>query len=280
MHHCDWQSFKWYHTHRIFSSLCWRIFRILPHIFERKLQIHLVTHLITFPHDPALRVGLCHHLSLKCFTFSHLFFPSKRKSFFLWIFSHHYCTPDRSCMIQWSVTVPTNLKMSWIKMNERIFLCVHVLVRSCGNLSKYLHYDREEKKNRIIMALHPELEWQHPGIHTDMWQNARKTTVMLVLYLNYINNNPKRRRNRERESGRERKRPIKTEREKERDRGSPMKKRSDYVPGSLLDLRILCLWMKSMTSVDDEILGRFNLLTSLTEAISRVLDEYKTIPTV
>lgn len=38
--------------------------------------------------------------------------------------------------------------------------------------------------------------------------------------------------------------------------------------------------MKPVTSVDDETLGRFNLLTSLTEAISRVEDEYKNPPNV
>lgn len=65
------------------------------------------------------------------------------------------------------------------------------------------------------------------------------------------------------------------QRERDRDGGSSLKKQSDYVPGSLLDLRILCLWMKPVTAVDDETPGRFNLLTSLTEAISRLENGHK-----
>lgn len=98
---------------------------------------------------------------------------------------------------------------------------------------------------------------------------------MLELCLNCINNNPKRKRNGEDEGEREGEENKTRETKGEGDGGIPVKKQSDYVPGSLLDLRILCLWMKPVTSVDDETLGKFNLLTSLTEAISRVWDEYK-----
>lgn len=49
-----------------------------------------------------------------------------------------------------------------------------------------------------------------------------------------------------------------------RDGGTPLKKQSNYVPGSLLDLWILYLWMKPLTAVDDEARSRFNPLASLT----------------
>lgn len=142
------------------------------------------------------------------------------------------------------------------------------LVRSRGIHSKYLPATTMTgggKKNGLA--------WQLPGVraqkcdkmHTkqQLWCWDFTWTALIII---------------QRERGRERESRIKPERE--RDGGSTLKKLSDYVPGSLLDLRILCLWMKAVTGVDDETLGRFNLLTSLAEAISRVEDEYKNTQSV
>ena len=107
---------------------------------------------------------------------------------------------------------------------------------------------KKKKTNRIIMAIHPaEIGWQ---LRKCDKMHTKQTTVTKELSLNCITNNPKRKR-REAEREREVKKKAdefqRGERERGRVEGSLMKKQSDYVPGSLSDLRILCLWMKPVT---------------------------------
>lgn len=94
---------------------------------------------------------------------------------------------------------------------------------------------------------------------TYKYDTAHKTiAVILEPYLDWINDS--RKRNGERRNWGEGENENRARKKRQRDGGSPMKKQSDYVPGSILDLQILCLWMKPVTSVDDETLG---LISSL-----------------